>query len=88
MDKNELQIKQDENTVIKFAEKPELASNTNIVTKEELLQKLIGEDVVKTKMILVAGQIFLQYEKKWDESNQKFKIYENYNGDDKIKTMS
>ena len=33
MDKIELQIKQDEETVNDVAEKKELASNTNIVTK-------------------------------------------------------
>ena len=34
MDKNELQTKQDEMTVIDIAEKVELVSNANIVTKK------------------------------------------------------
>ena len=49
MDKFELQLKQDEKTVNDFAEKIELVSYTNFVKKEELLEKLIGRDVVKTK---------------------------------------
>ena len=49
----DLQIKQDETTLNDIAEKIELASNTKIVTKEEVLQKLTGEDVIK-KMINLA----------------------------------
>ena len=67
MDKIEIQIKQDEDTVNDIAEKIELASNTNFATREELLQKLIGKDVVKTKLINVVGQLFIQYEKELDE---------------------
>ena len=78
MDKNELQIKQDEKTVKFLAEKLELASNTFIIRKEEILQKLIGKDYVKTKMIIVAGQTLIQYERKLDESNQIIKSFENY----------
>ena len=85
MDKIELQINQDENTVNDIAEKIELASNTNIVTKEEFLQKLSGKDVVKFKKINVDGQLFFQYEKELDESNQRIKGYEEYIGDDKFK---
>ena len=44
----------------------EPASDTNIVTEEDLLQKPIGENIVKTKMINVAGQMFIQYEKHFD----------------------
>ena len=47
MDKIELEIKQDENTINEVAEKLELISNTNMVTKEELLQKFIAKDVIK-----------------------------------------
>ena len=36
MDKIEQEIKQDEDTIIDIAEKLELVSNTNMVTKEEL----------------------------------------------------
>ena len=41
MDKADLEKKQDENTISDIAEKLELVSNTNMVTKEELLQKLL-----------------------------------------------
>ena len=47
MDKIEQEIKQDENTIIDIAEKLELISNTNMVTKEELLQKFVAKDVLK-----------------------------------------
>ena len=38
MEKSERQMQQDENTINDIAEKLELVSDTNIVTKEELLQ--------------------------------------------------
>ena len=41
MDKIELEIKQDENTINDIAEKIELVCITNMVTKEEILQKFI-----------------------------------------------
>ena len=85
MDKIELEIKQDENTINDIAEKLELISNTNMVTKEELLQKFIVKDVIKNKMINVAGQMFIEYEKELDNSNQIIKGYEDYIGDDKIR---
>ena len=85
MDKTEQEIKQDENTINDIAEKLELISNTNMVTKEELLQKFVAKDVIKNKMINVAGQMFIQYEKELDNSNQIIKGYENYIGDDKIR---
>ena len=85
MDKIELEIKQDENTINDIAEKLELTSNTNMVTKEELLQKFITKDVIKNKMINVAGQMFIEYEKELDNSNQIIKGYEEYIGDDKIR---
>ena len=84
MDKRELEIKQDENTIKDIAEKLELVSNTNMVTKEELLQKFVAKDVIKNKMITVAGQMFIEYEKQLDNSNQIIKGYEDYIGDDKI----
>ena len=84
MDKKELEIKQDENTINDIAEKLELVSNTNMVTKEELLHKFIAKDVIK-KMINVAGQMFIEYEKELDNSNQIIKGYEDYIGDNKIK---
>ena len=85
MDKIEQEIKQDENTINDIAEKLELVSNTNMVTKEELLQKFVAEDVIKNKMINVAGQMFIEYEKELDNSNQIIKGYEDYIGDDKTR---
>ena len=85
MDKIELEIKQDENTKKDIAEKLELISNTNMVTKEELLHKFIAKDVIKNKMITIAGQMFIEYEKELDNSNQIIKGYEDYIGDDKIR---
>ena len=85
MDKIELEIKQDENTINDIAEKLELISNTNMVTKEELLQKFVAKDVIKNKMITVAGQMFIEYEKELDDSNQIIKGYEDYIADDKIR---
>ena len=85
MDKIEQEIKQDENTINDIAEKLELISNTNMVTKEELLQKFIAKDVIKNKMINVAGQMFIEYEKELDNSNNIIKGYQNYIGDDKIR---
>ena len=85
MDKIEQEIKQDENTISDIAKKLELVSNTNMVTKEELLQKFVAKDVIKNKMITVAGQMFIEYEKELDNSNQIIKGYEDYIGDDKVR---
>ena len=85
MDKIELETKQDENTINDIAEKLELLSNTNMVTKEELLQKFVAKDVIKNKMINIAGQIFIEYEKQIDNCNQIIKGYEDYIGDDRIR---
>ena len=76
MVKIELEIKQDKNTIEDFAEKMQIASNTIMVTKQDLLQQLIDKAVVKSKMVDVAGEMFIQFEKKLDESNQKIKSYE------------
>ena len=56
-----------------------------MVTKEELLQKFVAKVVIKNKMINVAGQMFIEYEKEIDNSNQTIKGYEDYIGDNKIK---
>ena len=40
MDKIELEIKQDKNTINDIAEKLELVSNTNMETKEELFAEI------------------------------------------------
>ena len=85
MDKIEQEIKRDENTINDIAEKLELVSKTNMVTKEELLQKFVAKDVIKNKMINVAGQMFIEYEKELDNSNQIIKGYEDYIGDDKVR---
>ena len=85
MDKIEQEIKRDNDTVYEIADKLELVSNTNMATKEELLQKFIAKDVIKNKMINVAGQMFIEYEKEIDNSSKIIKEYENYIGDDKIR---
>ena len=85
MDKLELEIKRDDNTINGIAEKFELISNTNMVTKEELLQKFVATDVMKNKMITVAGQMFIEYEKEVYNSNQIIRGYEEYIGDNKNK---
>ena len=85
MDKIEKAIRQNKDTVLDVAEKLKLVSNTNMVTKEELLHKFIAKDVIKNKMINVAGQMFIEYEKEIDNSNQIIKGYEDYIGDDKIR---
>ena len=85
MEKIEQEIKQDEDTINDIAQKLEPVTNTNMVTKEELLHKFIAKDVIKNKMINVAGQMFIEYEKELDNSNQIIKGYEDYIGDDKIR---
>ena len=85
MDKIELEIKKDETIINDIAEKLELVSNTNMVTKEERLQKLVAKDVIKNKMITVACQMFIEYEKELNNSEKIIKGYEDYIGDDKIR---
>ena len=77
-------MKQDEKTINDIAEKLELVSNTNMVTKEELLQKFVAKYVIKNKMITVAGQMFFKYEKELDNSSYIIKRYEDYISDNKI----
>ena len=83
MDKIELEIKPDENTISAFAEKVELVSNTKMVTREEFLQKFVAKDVIKNKMITVAGQMFIEYERESDNSDKIINGYEDYIGDKK-----
>ena len=85
MDKNESEIKQDENTITDIAEKLELVSNTNMVTKETLWQKIVAKEVIKNKMITFAGHMFIENDKKLDISNQITKWYEDHIGDNKNK---
>ena len=56
-----------------------------MITKEELLQTFVAKAVRKNKLISVAGQTFIEYENKLDNSNQIFKGYETYIGDIEIK---
>ena len=50
MDKNELKIKQDENTITDIPEKKEMVYITNMVTKQKVLQQLVVKEVMKTKL--------------------------------------
>ena len=56
-----------------------------MVTKEELLQKFVAKDVIKNKMITVAGQMFIEYEKELDSSDKIINGYGGYIGDNKIR---
>ena len=67
------------------AEMLELVISSNMVTKEELLQKFVAEDVTKNKLITVSGQMCIEYEKQIDNSNQVIEGYEDCIGDIKIK---
>ena len=60
-----------------FAENLEAVPETNIATEEKLLQNLSGKDVVKTKTLNVAGQLFTQYGNELGESKQMIENYEN-----------
>ena len=56
-----------------------------MVAKEEVLQKFVAKDVIKNKMITVAGQMFIEYEKEVDNSDKIIKRYKDYVGDNKIR---
>ena len=47
---------------------------------------MIAKDVIKNKMIVVAGQNFIENEKVLDESQRTEKTYEKHIGVDKFKT--
>ena len=83
LDKMDLEKKRDENTINDFAEKTKIFSSTNMVTKK-MLHTFVAKDVIKNKMITVAGQMFLEKEKKLDNSNQLTNGYGYYIGDTKI----
>ena len=53
--------------------------------KKSFLQNFVAKDVIKHKTITVAGQMFIEYEKKLDTSNQINKEHEDYIGDNKIR---
>ena len=55
-----------------------------MVTKEEFLQKSVAKDVIKNKMITVADQMFIEYQKELDNSNEIIKGHEEYSGDNKM----
>ena len=86
MNQVELAIKKNDNTKNEIAEKLELVSNTNIKTKEELIQQMIAKDNVKNPTMNVARKMFIQKEKELDESHQMINNYEIYISDDKIKS--
>ena len=85
MDKTESETKRDDNTTNDIAEQLELVSNTNMVTKEELLQKFVAKYVLKNNLVTVAGQMFIEYKKYLDKSNQVVKRYEDFFVDIKFK---
>ena len=85
MDKIELETKQDENTINDIAEKLGIVSNTKMVTKEELLQNFVAEDARKSKMINVAVQMIIEYEKRLNNSDKIMKGNEDYIGDNEIR---
>ena len=57
-------MKNDVDTINEDAEELEVANNANIKSKEELLQQMVDKDVIKNEMIIVAGQMFIEYERK------------------------
>ena len=63
----------------------EVVSNTDTVTKKELLQKFDAKYIIKNKLITVAGQMFMENEKELENSNRTIKGYEDYSGDKKVK---
>ena len=66
MDETELEMQREENTINIIKENLELVSNTNMITRKELLHKFFAKDVIKNKVITVAGQMFIEYEKELD----------------------
>ena len=64
-------MKNDVDTINEDAEELEVANNANIKSKEELLQQMVDKDVIKNEMIIVAGQIFIEYERERDEPHKK-----------------
>ena len=44
-----------------------------MVAKEKFLQKFVAKDAIKNKMITVAGQLFIEYEKELDNSDKIIK---------------
>ena len=55
------------------------------MVKKELLQKIAAEDVLKNKKITFVGQMFIEYEKEFDNSKEIIKRYEDCIGDIKNK---
>ena len=63
-----------------IAEKVELVSNTKMVTKKELLQKFIVNDVMTNNRVTVTGQNSIEYRKELD-------IQSKYSMDRQIKSV-
>ena len=84
MSKIELETERDDSTINDFAEEINMVLKTKMVKKEEILHKFVAKDVIKNKMIAVAGQMFVEYEKELDNSNQTIKGYVDCIGDNKI----
>ena len=61
----------DVDTINEDAEQLEVANNANMKSKEELLQQMVDKDVTENEMIIVAGQMFIEYERERDEANKK-----------------
>ena len=56
-----------------------------MVTKEELVHNFVAKDVKRTILITVAGEMFVEYDKEIDNSNQIIKENEDNIGDNKFK---
>ena len=74
-----------ENTTKGFDERLEVVSNTIIAAKEESNQILDDKNVVKTRLLSVAGQISIQYEKELDQSKKITKQFVLHYWDKEIK---
>ena len=52
--------KKDKNTIYGITEKMKILSFTSMVTKQELLQQSNAKQVIKFKMLNVAGEMLIQ----------------------------
>ena len=75
LDRKELEIKRDENTINDIAEKLEFISNTNMVTEWEIYTFLLKMEQ-KNKTITAAGETVIDYKKELDDANYQIKGYE------------
>ena len=58
-----------------------------MVTEEELVHNFVAKDVMKNKIVTVARQMFIEYEKEVVNSNQTIKVCDDYIGDNKFKMI-